>query len=124
MSWPPTIGETLPRARDAYGVLDKLLAYSLSPEHDVGSHKARVFRQMLAITTEDADYLTDQLLAGIRKAPVSDVRDIVPHGVLCGVLVPVHGLRARMKHVVVVTTSWQIRFEKDAPRLVTAYIER
>ena len=113
----------LPRAREAHGVLSKLRAYSLSPEHNVGAHKARVFRQMLAITPEDADYLAEQLVTGICTAPVSDVRDIAPHGVLCGVLVPVQGLRARAGLVVVVTTSWQLRFEEDAPRLVTAYIK-
>jgi hypothetical protein len=88
----------------------------------VGAHKARVFRQELAITVEDADYLAEMLLAGICDAPVSDVRDIAPHGVLCGVLVPVRGLR-HTERVVVVTTSWQLRFENDAPRLVTAYIK-
>ena len=123
MSWPPTIGEVLPRAQEAYGVLSKLQAYSLSPGHHVGAHKARVFRQVLAITPEDAGYLAETLLAGICVAPVSDVRDIAPHGVLCGVLVPVRGLRAHAARVVVVTTSWQLRFKQDAPRLVTAYIK-
>ena len=123
MSWQPTIGKVLPRAQEAYGVLSKLRAYSLSPEHAVGAHKARVFRQMLAIVLEDADYLAEALLTGICEAPVSDVRDIAPHGVLCGVLVPVRGLRAHAERVVVVTTSWQLRFENDPPRLVTAYIK-
>ncbi len=123
MSWPPTIGEVLPSAREAHGVLVKLRAYSLSPEHDLGAHKARVFRQMLAITQGDAPYLAERLIAGICEVPVSDVRDIAPHGVLCGVLVPVQGLRARVEHLAVVTTSWQLRFEEDAPRLVTAYIK-
>jgi hypothetical protein len=123
MSWPPMVGEVLPRAQEAYGVLSKLRSYSLSPGHDVGAHKARVFRRVLAITLEDADYLAEKLLAGILKSAISDVRSIAPYGVLCGVLVPVQGLRARAEHVVVVTTSWQLLFETDAPRLVTAYIK-
>ncbi len=104
-------------------MLSKLRAYSLNPAHDVGTHKARVFREALAITAEDADYLAEQLLTGIRETSVSDVRDIAPYGVLCRVLVPVQGLHVRAMNLTLVTTSWQLRFEEDPPRLVTAYIK-
>lgn len=123
MSWPPQIGEVLPRAGDAYGVQIKLRAYSLNQEHKVGGHKARAFRRALGITFDDADYLAERLLAGIHEAPIRVVRDIAPHGVVCGVLVPVRGLRDHTERTVVVTTSWQLRFETDAPRLVTAYLK-
>ena len=67
----------------------KLTAYSLNPGHELGTHKAMVFQRALSITLDDADYLADQLLAGICEAPVSDVRDNAPYGVLCEVLVSV-----------------------------------
>lgn len=76
VSWPPTIGELLlPRAQDAHGVFRKLHAYSLNPAHQVGAHKAKVFRQALAITLADTDYLAEHLLAGIRETPISAVRE-------------------------------------------------
>jgi len=85
MTWPPAVGEPLPRAQDAYGVDEKLRAYSLNPSHDVGSHKARVFRSVLGITLDDVDNLTEQLLVGVLTAPVIAVRDNAPHGFLCEV---------------------------------------
>lgn len=123
MSWPPTIGEPLPRAGDAYGVESKLRAYSLNQEHEIGAHKARVFRQMLGIDLDDVEYLADQLLAGVRGVGISDVRDNAPYGVLCEVLVSVLGIGAAVGQTVPVTTSWEYRSSEDAPRLVSAYIE-
>lgn len=123
MTWPPTIGETLPRVEDAYGVESKLRAYSLNPEHKVGAHKAKVFRRTLAITLLDVGHLADQLLVGIRRAPISDVRDNSPYGLLCEVLVRVRGVNDLADRSVLVTTSWEYRTNDDAPRLVSAYIE-
>jgi hypothetical protein len=123
VSWPPTIGDVLPRAADAYGLESKLRAYSLNPEHEVGAHKARVFRRMLGITLDDADYLAEQLLAGISDAPISDVRDNAPHGILCEVMVQVRGVKHLADQAVLVTTSWEYGSAKADPRLVSAYIE-
>lgn len=123
MSWPPTIGERLPRGADARGVESKLRAYSLNQEHEIGSHKARVFQSALGIGLDDIDYLVDQLHAGIGDAPISDVRDNAPHGILCEVVVTVQGIGAAAGRAVSVTTSWEFRSPEDAPRLVSAYIE-
>lgn len=123
MSWPPTIGKVLPRAHHAYGVESKLRAYVLNSEHDVGTHKARVFRAMLGITIHDVKYLAEQLLIGLREATISHVRDNAPHGVLCEVSIPVQGIGDAATRVVSVTTSWEYRSSEDAPRLVSAYIE-
>jgi hypothetical protein len=122
-SWPPTIGQLLPRARVAYGVESKLRAYSLNTEHEIGAHKARVFRRMLGIGLDDVEYLVDQLLVGIGDAPISDVRDNAPYGVLCEVVVSVQGIGAAAGSAASVTTSWEYRSPEDAPRLVSAYIE-
>jgi Domain of unknown function (DUF6883) len=122
-SWPPTIGQQLPRSKDAHGVESKLRAYSLNPEHEIGAHKARVFRRALGIGLDDVDYLVDQVLAGIGSATISDVRDNAPHGILCEVVVVVRGIGAAVGRTVSVTTSWEYRSPEDAPRLVSAYIE-
>lgn len=57
MSWPPTIGEPLPRASDAHGITDKLAAYCLDLAHEVGGPKARGFAQILGIGIADIAYL-------------------------------------------------------------------
>ncbi len=101
----------------------KLRAYSLNPEHHVGSHKARVFRSMLGITLEEADHLAEQILDGIQRTPVSAVRDNPPHGVLCEVLIQVQGVQGHHDRTRIVTTSWEYRSPQDAPRLVSAYID-
>lgn len=65
MSWPPRIGELLPRAADAYGVREKLIGYSLDWAHKDGGPKARGFEQILGITISDVDYLEARIRVGI-----------------------------------------------------------
>ena len=120
MSWPPTIGELLPRAGDAFGVQEKLSAYCLNPDHEL---EARGFLQILGIASADLEHLAAALLAGLRRAPITSVRDNTPFGVLCEVRIGVRGVRGRPNRVVAVTTSWGLRHEHDPPRLVTAYID-
>ena len=45
-----------------------------------------------------------------------------PHGLLCDVRIEVQGLGDRASRVAVVRTAWELRYEGDAPQLVTAYI--
>lgn len=117
------IGSPLPCAHDAHGVESKLRAYSLNPEHAIGAHKARVFQRALGIGLEDVQHLAEQLLAGIRNAAISEVRDNAPYGVLCEVVVVVQGIGGAAGKAASVTTSWEYRSPEDAPRLVSAYIE-
>ena len=94
MPWPPTIGERLPRAAEAFGIAEKLTLYCLNAEHAVGGPKARGFDRVLGIGIADVDHLCDALLAGVRITTITDVRDNAPFGVLCEVRVPVAGLRS------------------------------
>lgn len=50
----------MPSASDATVEATKLAGYALNPEHPKGQHKARLFRDVLAITAEDAEYLAAQ----------------------------------------------------------------
>jgi len=120
VSWPPQIGALLPRAEDAHGVEEKLLNYSLKAGHP--RRKAEAFARALAVTAEDLEYLAKALLSGVRKTPVSGVRSAGVHGFHCEVIVQVRGLRDRADRVANVLTAWQIRWDGDPPRLITAYI--
>lgn len=120
---PPTIGESLPRAGEAYGIEAKVTAYCLNLDHEVGGPKAQGFLRILGIGLGDADHLVAELRDGVRVARISDVRDNTPFGILCEVRVPVRGLRERSDRIVAVTTSWELRDADDRPRLVTAYID-
>lgn len=123
MPWPPTIGEQLPRAEQAFGLREKLAAYCLNLDHEVGGPKAQGFRRILGIEIEDLEYVAEALRIGILAAPITDVRENAPFGVLCEVRVPVAGLREYRDRTAAVTTSWELRHAGDAPRLVTAYID-
>jgi hypothetical protein len=122
VSWPLEIGALLPRAEDAYNVHEKLAEYSLKLEHSRGGPKAEGFAAVLGITAEDLNYLADALLEGARSIPNSDIRKRGDHGIHCQVIVPVRGLGYRADRVANVLTAWELRWDGDAPRLITAYI--
>jgi hypothetical protein len=122
MSWPPESGTLLPNAEQAHGVEDKLAGYSLKLGHVGSGRKAEGFARVLAVTLADLDYLTQALLDGIRTTPMSGVRLAGRHGVHCEVIVPVRGLRDRADRSANVLTAWEIRWDGDDPRLITAYI--
>lgn len=123
MSWPPTIGQPLPLAAQAFGIREKLAAYCLNVDHEIGGPKAQGFQRILGIGLADVDYLTAALRREILSAPITDVRDNTPFGVLCEVRIPIAGLRERHDRVVTVTTSWELRHADAPPRLVTAYVD-
>jgi len=123
VSWPPQIGELLPRAEDAYGDHGKLAGYSLNREHADGRYKALLFKAVLDLTTADVDYLAESLIAGIANTPIRAVRENAPHGYLCEVRISVRGLRTRFDRTATVLTAWEIAGEGAAPRLVTALIK-
>jgi hypothetical protein len=120
VSWPPKIGELLPDAERAYGIHEKLAQYSLKPGHP--RRKAEAFAHALAVTVDDLEFVADALLAGVRATPVSGVRAAGPYGFHCEVIVHMRGLRDRADRVANVLTAWQIRWDGDPPRLITAYI--
>jgi Domain of unknown function (DUF6883) len=124
MAWPPTIGDHLPRPNEAFGISEKLTAYCLNLDHEIGASKAEGFSRILGVTSTDVEYLADALQQGLFRAPITDVRDNSPFGVLCEVRIEVAGLRGHEHRTAAVTTSWELRGPDDPPRLVTAYIDR
>jgi hypothetical protein len=122
VSWPPLVGDPLPRAAEAYGITEKLVTYSLNLDHRSGGPKAKGFAQILGITLADVAYLANTLRTGVLDAAITEVRGNAPYGLLCEVCVSVAGLREKNGRVVSVKTSWELRHADDLPRLVTAYI--
>jgi hypothetical protein len=84
--------------------------------------KAEGFARALAVTADDLEYVAAALLSGLRKTPVSGVRPAGMHGFHCEVIVQVGGLRHRADRVANILTAWQIRWDGDPPRLITAYL--
>jgi hypothetical protein len=122
VSWPPTVGDRLPRAAEAYGITEKLVTYSLNLDHSSGGPKAKGFQQVLGITLADVDHLAHALTTGVLIATITEVRVSPSATFTCGVLVPVVGLHERSTRVISVKTGWHLRHADDRPRLVTAYI--
>ncbi len=56
----------IPNAESAFVDIVKLRDYSLSPEHEEGKHKARVFAVALGLTVDHAEWLREKLLAAAK----------------------------------------------------------
>lgn len=108
----------LPNCKSALVDLAKLEEYSLNPQHESGTHKARVFRKALGLTLDDVAWLRDEL---IRIATECDV--------LIGELSPFG-----QKYVIdatitfgdrsaIVRTVWIVENGTDFPRLVSCYVK-
>jgi hypothetical protein len=123
MSWPPRVGEPLPKATDAVGIRKKLTDYSLNLAHERGGPKALGFQQILGITLDDADYLEAEIRTGILAKPVKSVRPAIPTGFNCLVEVPVRGLGPQYNRLVVVRTAWLLSGTGATPRMTTAFLK-
>lgn len=112
MSWPPKIGEPLPRADDVWSEAHKWSDWILA-ECGHGPELARV----LHVGLEDVDVLWDVIVERIRVALVTGVRDLGPHGLNCHVDV-VLTIADRTANI---RTVWNYEGPGAAPRLVSAY---
>lgn len=109
---------TLPDANHATIAPEKLRDYVLSPEHDHGKHKARVFMSALGIDRDAWEYLRDQIAARVMAAEVSEVRT-GRYGMRYSVPMLIEGLNGETHEVV---TGWITEWEGAPPRLTTAYV--
>jgi hypothetical protein len=108
----------LPNAERAVVEIEKLLTYSLNPEHEVGKHKAVVFRAALGITLDDAAWLRETILRQVvgteaARGPVS------PFGEKYVVDMEV----TRGERSAVVRTTWIVEHGTDFPRLTSCYVK-
>jgi hypothetical protein len=118
---PPTEGELLPRAAEAFGVRYKLETYSLNTIHKHGGPKARGFELILGITIDALDYLEAQIMARVLETPIINVRDNAPYGVNCVIDMPVRGIGAKADRMANVKTVWAFDRPDTPPRIVNAY---
>lgn len=112
MSWPPKIGESLPRPDQVWYEPVKLEDWVLA-ERGHGEDWQRVF----LVGLENREQVWESIVAAVQDAHVTTVRDRGANGIVCGVEVELTiGERAAP-----VTISWHYKSEGAAPRLVTAY---
>jgi hypothetical protein len=95
----------------------KIRDYCLNPDHPRGRHKARVFEVALGLTLEDAEELSDALLAAVRdREAVVTERD--EHGQRYALDVETIRAAGRAR----VRSNWIVRSGEDFPRLTSCYV--
>lgn len=80
MSWPPQIGNALPRAAECWYERAKFDEWILNPRGH-GLEWERVFH----VTGADRDRVWAALAAAAIGAVIVEVRDRAPSGIVCGV---------------------------------------
>ena len=107
----------LPNAASAELDIRKLSDYCLNPVHPRGRHKARVFRQALAVTHDDAAWLRGAILAALPDAEADELeRD--EYGARWRADVRL----SRQNRQAVVRTVWMFRDGERFPRFVTCWV--
>lgn len=106
----------LPNAERAVVDRRKLEEYCLSPTHDEGKHKARLFATSLDMHTDDADELLAILLHAVKtyEAEIGK-RDV--YGQRYVIDFP---LTWRGRHAIL-RSAWIVEHGSDIPRLTTCY---
>lgn len=107
----------LPNAQNAIIELAKLRDYCLSASHPRGRHKARVFRDALGISVDDAEWLRQKLLEGIQSHS-AEKQETDSFGSRWRVDLPL----MRQTKSVVVRTCWIIKMGEQFPRLITCWV--
>lgn len=108
----------LPGAHEAVLHPDKLRRYALSADHEKGREKARVFRSALGLTSEDWQYLRDEILERLPKSEVTRIESR-GYGYEYVVLVWIDG-RNGATHPV--STRWIVQ-PNQPPRLETLWVD-
>lgn len=109
----------LPNGHRATGILEKLVAYSLNVDDELGRHKARTFESALGVTLDDAPRLAVAIAAAAATAEAID-QGPTPFG---------HRYRMDFRMTTAIGTAWIrtgwiVRTGEDFPRLTTCYIPR
>lgn len=92
----------------------------MNPYHEVGKHKARVFRNRLGFEQKDADVLKMQILQGVKTAEVNQKHED-EYGMRYTVDIKIRNDQIGRSEIV--ATVWMIPIGRKAPRLITCYIK-
>ena len=107
----------LPYKDKAFIDIVKLRDYCLNLNHPRGKHKARVFKSVLGLTSDNAEELHSAILSGIQTAEaVEGEHDDYGRRFFVDVKTQMVGVSA------IIRTSWIIRRNEDFPRLTSCYI--
>ncbi|MFN0079868.1 MAG: DUF6883 domain-containing protein [Prosthecobacter sp.] len=107
----------LPGSQDAIVEIEKLSDYSLSPDHPVGKHKARVFEASLGLRQDHAEEIQRRLLEAARTYECIATK-LTPHGQHY----EMDFMFTRAGKSALVRAVWIIRHGEKSPRLVTFHV--
>ena len=97
--------------------IEKLRDYCLNADHPRGKHKARVFRSALGLTSEDAEWLQEEIAKGILDAECVEVgMDQFGQYFVVDLAIDAQAGGAEVR------TNWIIREAEDFPRLTSSYV--
>lgn len=107
----------LPNAEHAFVDLRKLTEYCLSPTHPIGKDKALVFKEVLGLTIDDAEFLRAWLLrvAAADEAVAGKVDEF-------GERFQIDFEASTCQGHVRVRSTWIIRIGEGFPRLTSCYV--
>lgn len=108
----------LPNHANAVIDIEKLVAYSLNTEHPEGKHKALIFKKVLGIAVEDADWLKSTILEKLASHE-SITREETKFGKKFVVDIEIQ----KAERTANVRTAWIVEHDSTVPRLVTRYIK-
>jgi hypothetical protein len=111
VSWPPRVGDALPRATSAWYTQRKL-DWILGDEGHGGEWK-RVFH----VAPSDSAKVSEAIANATLGSTITVVRDRFPFGLICGIEVD---LEIDDRNALT-TISWHYAIEIAAPKLVTAF---
>ena len=95
----------------------KIYDYCLSPDHEDGQHKSRLFASILGLSTDHADQLVDAL----RKAAAEGDAALGKHDQY-GQRYVIDFRLGDTAGSAMIRSAWIIRQGETVPRLVTCYI--
>jgi len=107
----------LPHSALAVVDIAKVRDYCLSPSHSSGRHKARVFREALILTQQDANWLRDALLTAAVTADATPLSSDV-----WGEQWRIDTQMTRHQKSAMVRSIWIIRTGEYHPRLVSCWV--
>jgi hypothetical protein len=107
----------MPNRERAIVDVRKLEDYCLSASHVRGRHKARVFRQALALDRPDASWLRAALLEAARTSEATET-EVDEFGSRWQIDLTL----TRYGRTAVVRSIWIIRTGEDLPRFISAWV--
>lgn len=108
----------LPNAELAIIDLEKIRDYCLNPEHPRGKHKAKVFQEVLGLTSENAEELIRQIKIGVIHMECR-IGESDQYGRRYTVDIEIDNKDLRA----VVRTGWIIKRNQIQPGLTTCYVK-